>query len=164
MKTDSIRAIFILLALFSTTLIGGQLAARTLAVPQQPSEQPVVLVRILELSAIGPNGVRRTLYRSEEGYTTTLDGLGRIGSQVSAAGLADGAYHTLSVRLHDSYQRIRPDGARESGRFSEQGKPVQLRIRGMIKVEDGSATPLRMLDTPSYYGYPEGYRGEEEDD
>lgn len=164
MKTDSIRTIFVLLALFSTTFIGGQLAARTLAGPLQPSEQPVVLVRILELSAIGPDGASRTLYRSEEGYATTLGGLGRIGSQISAAGLADGAYHTLTVRLHDSYQRIRPDGTRENGRFSEQGKPVQLRIRGMIKVEDGSATPLRMLDTPSYYGYPEGYRGEEDDD
>ncbi len=132
-------------------LIAAALGAQSAAAGEEanilvPPPTPKILVSILELHGTGPDGNSHRLYTSQEGYTTTLDALGRIGSQVNAEGLQEGAYHTLYARLHDSYQRIAPDGRVITGSFSEQGKPTFLRVRGMVMVRDGRASPLRMLD------------------
>jgi hypothetical protein len=132
-------------------LLAATLGAQNAASAQEanilvPPPTPKILVRIIELYGTGPDGSSSLLYRNQEGYATTLDALGRVGAQVSAEGLQDGAYHTLYARLHDSYQRIAPDGRVITGSFSEQGKPTFLRVRGMIMVRGGNATPLRMLD------------------
>lgn len=164
MTRNTLRTITLLLALFTTALFGGRLAADALVEPLRPAKSPVVLVTIVELSAIGPDGSEVTLFEDPTGYVTTLDGLGRIGSQISGRGLADGAYHTLSVRLKDEYSRLGTDGTAHRGSLSDLDKPLQLRIRGMIMVESGTATPMRMFEEASYYGYPEGYRGGDDDD
>jgi hypothetical protein len=149
-----------ILFVFLTAILGMQRVAlseeRGILVPPPT---PQLLVRILELHGTGPDGNSRLLYASQDGYTTTLDALGRVGSQVNAEGLQEGAYHTLYVRLHDSYQRIAPDGRMTAGSFSGQDKPTLLRVRGMIMVRDGRATPLRMLD---HNLHPSPRRGTEE--
>jgi len=121
-----------------------------------------ILVQIVELTGTGPNGRSHQLFQSADGYTTTLNALGRVGSQVSAGNLPEGAYHTLYVRLRDDYEKISADGRRQQGSFSAQGKPTTVRIRGMIMVSGGKATPHRMLEPPGHRAY--GNRGGEYDE
>lgn len=122
----------------------------------EASTRPTILVRVLALDGIGPDLREHRLYNDPEGLVTTLDSLGRVGYQVRARGLAEGGYHTLFVQLADEYQLIQPDGTRLSGRFSEEKMPTRRRVRGMVMVRDKQATPLRMLETPSYYGSDRG--------
>jgi len=126
-------------------------------------DRSIILVRILELTGTGPDKQSHLLFSSKEGYTTTMDALGRVGSQVNGTQLADGDYHTLFVTLADDYQRLAQDGSTQGGSLTEDGKPLKMRVHGMIVVEKGHATATRMIESPSYYGYPKGYRGDDDD-
>jgi hypothetical protein len=126
--------------------------AATPAQSDQPANRPITLVRVLSLEGTGPDLQEHRLFSDPAGFVTTLDALGRVGYQVGGAGLADGGYHTLFVQLADEYEMIRPDGSRELRCFSDENKTTRVRVRGMIMVRNGQATPLRMLEDPSYYG------------
>lgn len=108
----------------------------------------VILVRIIRLSGTGPDGAERVLFEDPKGFVTTLDTLGRVGYQVSANQLAEGGYHTLFVDLADSYEVIGNDGVRVEKSMSASGRETHRRIRGMIMIRNGAATPLRMLKEP----------------
>jgi len=125
-------------------------AAPTAANPstEQQMPAPVVLVRITRLSGTGPDGSEQVLFEAPNGFVTTLDTLGRVGYQVSAHNLADGGYHTLFVDLADRYEVVSHDGIRLEKRFSDSGRETHRRVRGMIMVRGGEATPLRMLNEP----------------
>lgn len=165
MRLHSLRTATLILAMLTFTVISVQFSVRALATPPPAmSTQSHILVRILELTGTGPDGKIHSLYRNEKGYTTTLDALGRVGSQVSGTGLAEGAYHTLFVRLADKYEILRPDGSRQSGRFSAKGKPTTLRVRGMILVQGDKANAMHMLENPNYYASPRGIREGDDDD
>ena len=118
----------------------------------QPASRPIVLVRVLALDGTGPDLKEHRLFEAPDGFITTLDALGRVGYQVGGTALIDGGYHTLFVQLADEYERVRPEGTRTKLRFSDEGKPTRMRVRGMIMVRGGEATPLRMLEDPSFYG------------
>lgn len=126
---------------------------------------PVTLVSIIRLTGTGPNGNEQVLFEDKNGFVTTFDALGRVGYQVSAEGLPEGGYHTLFVELADRYEVVSHDGIRLEKRFSDSGHETRMRVRGMIMVRGGEATPLRMLNEPSYYGNA-GRRslGEDDDD
>lgn len=126
--------------------IGGQPATN-----MQAPGRTVVLVRVLSLYGTGPDLREHHLFDYPQGFVTTLDALGRVGYQVEGGGLGEGGYHTLFVQLADEYELVRPDGTRTRGHFSKEDKPTRLRIRGMILVRNGDATPLRMLEDPPYY-------------
>ena len=130
--------------------------ASTMTPSTQASERPVVLVRVMSLEGTGPDLREYQLFNSSDGFITTLDALGRVGYQVQGAGLGDGGYHTLFVQLADEYELLQLDGTRTLRRFSDDNKPTRLRVRGMIMVRGGQATPLRMLEDPSYYGSNKG--------
>lgn len=114
--------------------------------------RPTTLVRVLALESIGPDLEEHRLFSDPGGFITTLDALGRVGYQVNGAGLSEGAYHTLFVQLADEYEVIQTNGTRTQQRFTDENKPTRLRVRGMIMVSDGQATPMRMLEEPSYAG------------
>lgn len=155
--TTKMKTRAITLSMLLISILGIQNAATASDTGFQPSvPTPKILVRILALSGTGPDGNSYQLYTSQNGYVTSLDALGRIGSQVNGQGLKEGAYHTLYVRLHDRYQRIGVDGSNISGSFNEQGKPTYLRVRGMIMVKNGRATAMRMLDHASHDSYRHG--------
>lgn len=125
--------------------------------PASPAEEntvtvgrPVILVRVLSLEGTGPDQREHRLFHDPDGFVTTLDALGRVGYQVRGGELAEGGYHTLFVQLADEYKEVRADGTQTRHRFSDKDKPTRLRIRGMVMVKNGDATPLRMLDAPSY--------------
>lgn len=165
MRRYNLHTAFVLIVLMGLTLITVQFSVRALATPPPAaSSQSHILVHIIELTGTGSDGRTYTLYRDEQGYTTTLNALGRVGSQVNGNTLPDGAYHTLFVRLRDDYQLVGNDGTQRSGKLSEQGKPTTIRIRGMLMVENGRATPLRMLENPNHYRNPAGLHGGEDDD
>ncbi|MDT8403434.1 hypothetical protein [Sulfuriflexus sp.] len=109
-------------------------------------------MRILALEGTGPDRQQHRLYADADGVITTLDALGQVGYQVGSEGLAEGGYHTLFVTLADEYEVVQGDGTRTQRRFSEEDQATRRRVRGMIMVRGGQATPLRMLDDPSYYG------------
>jgi hypothetical protein len=161
---------FSLLALFSLSLLTLPSHAAAEALPAAASAQagnrPVVLVRVLALEGTGPDLQQHRLYADADGVITTLDALGRVGYQVGGEGLAEGGYHTLFVTLADEYEVVQGDGTRTQRRFSEEEQTTRRRVRGMIMVRGGQATPLRMLDDPSYYGSRrEAFRqGRDEDD
>lgn len=161
---------FGLLALFSLSLLTFPSHAAAEALPAEASAQatnrPVVLVRVLALEGTGPDLQQHRLYADADGVITTLDALGRVGYQVGGEGLAEGGYHTLFVTLADEYEVVQGDGTRTQRRFSEEEQTTRRRVRGMIMVRGGQATPLRMLDDPSYYGSRrEAFRqGRDEDD
>lgn len=144
----------------------AETASAPAANPTQPLSRPIILVRVLSLDGTGPDRREHRLFSDPRGFATTLDTLGRVGYQVSGSGLGEGGYHTLFVQLADEYERLQPDGTRTLRRFSEEDKPTRLRVRGMIMVRGGEATPLRMLEDPSYYGSGReaGRRGAEWDD
>lgn len=119
---------------------------------EQTTSRPIVLVRVLSLYGTGPDLLEHRLFDYPDGFVTTLDALGRVGYQVGGEKLTEGGYHTLFVQLADEYERVRPDGTLTRGRFSDEDKPTRLRIRGMIMVRKGEATPLRMLNDSPYYG------------
>jgi len=122
----------------------------------------VTLVRILRLSGTGPDGTEQILFEDPDGFITTLDTLGRVGYQVSASNLAEGGYHTLFVDLADRYEVVSQDGIRLEKHFSESGRETHRRVRGMIMVRGGKATPLRMLNEP--FGPRTMRSGGEDDD
>lgn len=155
-----------LLLLLPPFLAGSALAETPLTEARQKkiqTERPVVLVHITRLTGTGPDGAEHVLFEDQEGFVTTLDVLGRVGYQVSATGLAEGGYHTLFVELSDHYEVISRDGIRLDKRFSDSGRPTHRRINGMIMVRSGEATPLRMIDDPSYYGSLRSDRWKDED-
>lgn len=141
------RRIFLFFGVLLVAIGAKALAAESSWPGTEPSRNTVILVRILELSATGPDEKSHRLYSSPDGYVTTLDSLGRIGNQVQAKGLKEGPYHTLYVVLHDRYEVIRSNGERYRDSFSDHGKPTRFRIRGMIMVKKGQATPLRMFES-----------------
>lgn len=163
LRTLLILALFPLAFLTATAYADLTSASRLFSA--EATTRPIVLVRVLALDGIGPDLREHRLFSRPEGLVTTLDSLGRVGYQVRAKGLAEGGYHTLFVQLADEYQLIQSDGTRLSGRFSEESRPTRRRVRGMVMVRDGKATPLRMLETPSYYGADRGkYSPEWEED
>lgn len=131
--------------------------------PTDQREQPVVLIHIIRLTGTGPDGAEHVLFDNKDGFVTTLDALGRIGYQISADGLAEGGYHTLFVELADRYEVISHDGIKLEKRFSDTGRNTRMRVRGMIMVRGGEATPLRMLEDPSYYGSMRSYEWDDDD-
>ena len=159
----------ILLAIAIIPLAFVNLTANADSPLQQPPaavERSIVLVRVLALDGTGPDNREHRLFSDTQGFVTTLDALGRVGYQVGGKGLGEGGYHTLFAELADEYEHILPDGTRLLQRFSDDSKPRRIRVRGMIMVRDGQATPLRMLEDPSYYGSRRGAfrRGYEDDD
>ena len=149
----------LLLVLLPLSLIGSPVQADSSRMPDTdpaqrvlPAVRPVVLVRVLALDGTGPDKREHRLFTDPQGFVTTLDAIGRVGYQVGAAGLGEGGYHTLFAELADEYQRVLPDGTQERRRFSAEGKATRVRVRGMVMVRNGEATPLRMLEDPSYYG------------
>lgn len=142
------RAFLILVLTPLAFLTSAVHAANTGASQVAAAVRPVALVRIQALEGTGPDLREHRLFAAPEGFVTTLDALGRVGYQVSGAGLDEGGYHTLFVQLADEYERVQADGTRVMHRFSEENRPTRLRVRGMIMVRDGQATPLRMLDEP----------------
>lgn len=133
------------------------------SIAETASNRQTILVRVMELSGTGPDQQSHVLFHSKAGYTTTTDSLGRVGSQVNGTYLVDGEYHTLFVTLADEYKRLAKDGSTQVGSFSEDGKPLIIRVPGMIMVKKGDATAVHMIENPSYYGYPKGYRGDDDD-
>ncbi|MCW8840545.1 MAG: hypothetical protein OQL05_02250 [Gammaproteobacteria bacterium] len=160
LRTTTQRVIAIGILAVAVTTVAFGWGARLARGGPALDDAALTLVRIQELTGIGPDERTHRLFASRAGFTTTLNGLGRIGAQVNGQQLADGAYHTLYVQLHDSYQRITAEGTTVSGSLSESGQATHLRIRGMIMVKNGCATPLRMFDLPTYYRYPECVREE----
>ncbi len=152
-----IRALLVLamFALCSLTLLAmadSSIAAASDTVPPPISAtRPTVLVRVKVLEGTGPDLHEYRLFTDSHGFVTPINALGRVGYQVQGTKLAEGAYHTLFVQLADEYDVIQPNGTRTQRRFTDENKPTRLRIRGMIMVRDGQATPLRMLEDPPYY-------------
>jgi hypothetical protein len=140
-------------------------AEAPLAWVSTPGQSPIALVQITRLTGTGPDGREHVLYEDKSGYATTLDALGRVGSQVSAGGLAEGGYHTLFVELADGYRLLQPNGKVHERRLSEFGQPRRIRIRGMVMVRNGQATPLRMLEATSYYAaiHPRSRKRDDDD-
>jgi hypothetical protein len=147
---------FLPLLLLPLLFLAGPLQAAQdpAAAPQNApaTSRPVVLVRILALDGTGPDLKEHRLFTSKEGFVTTLDALGRVGYQVSGKGLGEGGYHTLFAQLADEYELVRADGARMKRRFSDDNKNTRVRVRGMVLIKGGQASPLGMLEDPSYYG------------
>ena len=165
MLINTLRSVVIILGMLMATIAALQFSARALATPPPAaSAQSHILVRIHELTGTGPDGQSHTLYRNEKGYTTTLNALGRVGSQVNGSSLSDGEYHTLYVRLGDKFDILHPDGSQDTGSFRAQDKPTTVRVRGMIMVRGGEATALHMLENPNYYPYPGAHRDGNDDD
>jgi hypothetical protein len=129
------------------------------AVPVAAAEVPatpfLMLVRVTQLSAIGPGGQPYTLYQDDSGQLTPVQDLGRIASYVKAGTLPEGAYHTLSVRLADQATAIYRDGHQEPRSLKAMSAPVERRISGMLWVEAGNVTPMRVgpRRDPSRYRY-----------
>lgn len=162
---------FFVLAVFPLCLLALPASADSSAAPasttpplSMDSVRPTVLVRVKELEGTGPDLREHRLFTDSDGFITTLDALGRVGYQVQGTALGEGAYHTLFVQLADEYEVINPDGAHTLRRFTDENKPTRLRVRGMIMVRDGQATPLRMLEDPSYYGSRKGNFSPDRDD
>ncbi len=110
----------------------------------------VTIVRVLSMDGVGPDRRIYRLFNDTDGFVTTLDALGRVAYQVSGTTLPEGAYHTLFVQLADEYQQIQTDGTELHKYFSVENTPSKRRLRGMIMVRNGKATPLRVLKAPSY--------------
>jgi hypothetical protein len=164
MAIHRIRTALFIPVLLLFTMMAAYHSVQAVAVPPPPvAAQAHTLVTIHELSGTGTDGKTYLLYNSASGYVTTLNALGRIGSQVDGSTLQDGTYHTLYVRLADQYVRLKPNGQRENGRFSEHNKPTVVRVRGMILVKDGKSTALRMLDGTRHSRYPGDHRGKDDD-
>jgi hypothetical protein len=155
--------LLLLVPLLPATTTLAETAPATTRAENGQTLTPVVLVHITRLTGTGPDGAEHVLFEDSNGFVTTLDTLGRVGYQVSARGLAEGGYHTLFVELADRYEVISHDGIRLEKRFSESGRETRRRIRGMIMVQGGEASPLRMLEDPSYYGSMRSRGGDDDD-
>jgi hypothetical protein len=103
-----------------------------------------ILVRVTQLNAIGPDGQSYTLYRDDAGQLMPVKDLGRIAYYVKAGSLPEGGYHTLSVRLTGEATVIYSDGHQESRSLKAMSVPVERRISGMLWIEAGNVTPMRV--------------------
>lgn len=153
------RNLMLILALFLAPLVQLQAAEP----PATNNPFPLRMVRILALSGTGPDNAEHTLYASRNGFATPLQEVGRIGYLVQGKGLADGHYHTLYVALADDFQEIYADGTVIEKRLSDTGKERHLRIRGMVLVADGQATPMGMLEYDTPRRLPRGMRDDDDD-
>lgn len=104
----------------------------------------MLLVRVQELSAVGPARKTHILYRHTTGAQVLWRDLGRVAYLVDGGALPAGAYHTLSVRLARRATLLYPDGRQVTRPLAALNLPARLRIDGMVWVENGSATPLRV--------------------
>jgi hypothetical protein len=132
------------------------------AAPSTYTTAPVVLVRVLQLSGIGPDGRVQELYENRSGFVTPLNALGRVGYEVKAGGLMEGGYHTLYVELADRYEVLAADGSLQAKHFSDSGRDTRVRVHGMILVKQGNATPLRMLGENDEHRPPRSRYGDDE--
>ncbi len=130
-----------ILLLVAPLLFGGYALPAMAADPAAPPA--VVLVRVVQLDAIGPDGKSYTLYRDAAGVLTTRRDLGRVTYMVKAGTLPEGAYHTLSVRLDDAAMAIYADGRQEPRPLKTQGLSAEQRISGMLWIEAGDVRSLR---------------------
>lgn len=122
------------------TVISGTAAAQAAEPAAVPS---LLLVRVVELNAIGPDNRTHTLYSDDTGVLTSMKDLGRVTYQVRAGTLPEGAYHTLSVRLADDATALYSDGRKEARTLQAMALPGEQRIGGMLWVEGGNVSPLR---------------------
>jgi hypothetical protein len=104
---------------------------------------PLLLVRVLELNATGPDNRAYTLFRDETGMLVSLQDIGRITYEVRAGTLPEGGYHTLSVRLADNATAVLADGRQVPRTLRALSLPSERRISGMLWVEGGNVSPLR---------------------
>ncbi len=101
----------------------------------------LLLVRVVELRAVGPDNRPYTLYRDETGVLTSLKDLGRVTYQVRAGTLPEGGYHTLTVRLADDATALYGDGRQAPRTLGALGESTERRISGMLWVEGGNVSP-----------------------
>ena len=146
---------FLLLA----TLLFGCCTLPALAA-EPATQQTLLLVRVVELNAIGPDNRPYTLYRDATGMLTSLKDLGRVTYQVRAGTLPEGSYHTLSVRLADEAFALYGDGHQEPRTLQALSEPSEQRIGGMLWVEGGNVSPLR---TRPHRAFPRSGRGDDDD-
>ncbi len=114
------------------------------AMAADPATPPAaVLVRVIQLDAVGPDGKPHTLYRDAAGVLTSPRDLGRVTYMVKAGTLPEGGYHTLSVRLANEATAIYADGRQEPRPLETQGLTAEQRIGGMLWIEAGDVRALR---------------------
>jgi hypothetical protein len=125
------------------------------AAAEAPASASHMLVRVTRLNAIGPDGQPYTLYHDDSGQLTPEQDLGRITYSVKAGMLPEGAYHTLSVGLADQATAIYSDGHQEPRSLKATSSPVERRISGMLWVEAGNVTPMRVgpRRDPAHFRY-----------
>lgn len=110
---------------------------------------PQVEVTVTRLTATGPDGNRHELYHDPAGVKTGLRRLESLQRELQDRPYGpDGAYHTLTATYADRFRLIRPDGTGRAGRLTEEGRPLEQRIRGMVLVRDGRMQPLGMGEPP----------------
>lgn len=132
-----------------------------------PEPPPVLEVTVTRLTGLGPDNARHVLYQDAAGVEVMLGRPKALQEALKGQPFEpDGAYHTLKGTLADPYRVIESDGTRRTGRLSADGRPREVRIRGMVLVRDGRMQPLGMIEPrrrrPA--GYDEEDEGDEDDD
>ena len=131
-----------------------------------PEPPPVLEVTVTRLTGLGPDNGRHVLYEDPAGVEVVL---GRPKAlQETLRGRAfepNGAYHTLKATLADPYRATESDGTRRTGKLSEDGRPREVRVRGMVLVREGRMEPLGMTEPkPQRRQTPLDHEGEDDDE
>jgi len=112
-----------------------------------PEPPPVLEVTVTRLTGLGPDNRRHLLYQDPAGVEVVLGRPKALQEALRGRPFEpNGAYHTLKGTLADSYRAIESDGSRRTGKLSEDGRPSEVRIRGMVLVRDGRMEPLGMTE------------------
>lgn len=147
--------------LFVVPLVCGGVA---LPMPAAAAEAvPVaLLVRVVELSAVGPDGGHYTLYHDTAGAVATWRGLGSVVYLVKAGTLPEGGYHTLSVRLADEVTAIYAGGRRERVTLAARRLAAERRISGMLWIEGGEVRTMRPFSRAGLRHGRHGHGGDDD--
>lgn len=130
-----------------------------------PKPPPVLEVTVTRLTGLGPDNRRHVLYQDPAGVEIVLGRPKALQEALRSRPFEpNGAYHTLKGTLADPYRAIESDGTRRTGKLSEDGRPSEVRIRGMVLVRDGRMEPLGMTEPRRQPLRPDEDYDEEEDD
>lgn len=105
---------------------------------------PIKQVRMYELRGVNQDGESQQLYSSLKGVAIRSEQIGEVVKQIDPIKIPDGRYHTLSVKLDETYLVEQTNGHWLKHQFESDRGYITPRIRGMILVRDGEVIPLRV--------------------
>jgi len=112
-----------------------------------PEPPPVLEVTVTRLTGLGPDNQRHVLYEDPAGVEVVLGRPKALQGALRGRPFEPvGAYHSLKAKLADPYRVIESNGTRRTGKLSADGRPHQVRIRGMVLVREGRMEPLGMTE------------------